>query len=92
MVTAGDIDIQARVARHADHRHLRISWTSDVGAEGRSDETLDGDLARVIYQQWLLDQPAGRYRFVATVYNGSDHIIGQDEVWIIGPEIEGGTP
>ena len=90
LLRRGDIDVEARVARHADHRRLTIAWISDVGAEGRSDEMLDGDMARVVYQQWLRDQPAGRYRFVAQVLNEHDRIVGQDEVWIIGPELEGG--
>src|ERR671934_243827 len=57
MLGPGDVDIQARVARHADHRTLRVAWDSDVAGAGARQIPLEADTDRVLVQWWNKDQP-----------------------------------
>jgi hypothetical protein len=69
LLRRGDVDVQARVAPHADHRVLRVSWDSDAGAGGSRTFDLEGDRSPVLFQRWNQEQPAGHYVFEARVFD-----------------------
>lgn len=85
LIARGDIDVQTRVARHGDHRQLRIEWTSDTGWAGSSERELAGAEAPVLYQFWLPDHPPANYHFLASVRNHLGHIVGRDRAQIASP-------
>lgn len=84
MMRESDIDVQVRVARHADHRRLIVAWDSDAQAGGRRERTLAGDADKVLFQWWHLHQPAGNYLFVAWVLDGRARVLGTDRVRVLG--------
>lgn len=90
LIARGDIDVQTRVARHADHRQLRIEWTSDTGWAGSSERELAGAAAPVLYQFWLADVPAANYDFLASVRNSDGRIAGRDRAQIYTPVTDDG--
>lgn len=69
LMRRGDVDVQARVAPHADHRVLRVDWDSDAGAGGSRTFDLEGDRSPVLFQWWNQEQPAGHYVFEARVFD-----------------------
>lgn len=90
MMARGDIDVQTRVCRRANHRHLRIAWTSDTGWAGSSERELAGAAAPVLYQFWLVDVPAANYDFLASVRNSDGRIAGRDRAQIYTPLTDDG--
>ena len=75
----GDVDVQARVARHADHRTLKVAWDSDAGAAGSRTLDLEGDRDQVLFQWWNRAQPPGNYVFEARVYDAGGRQVGFDQ-------------
>jgi hypothetical protein len=69
LLRRSDVDVQARVAPHADHRALVVSWDSDAGAGGSRTFDLEGDHDRVLFQWFNHEQPAGHYVFEARVFD-----------------------
>jgi hypothetical protein len=88
LLRPGDVDVQARIAHHADHRRLRVSWDSDVGAGGSRELPLEGDSDRALVQWWNKDQPAGHYVFEARVIDAGGRVLGSDRAEIHAPERE----
>lgn len=86
MLRRGDLDLTARVRRHADHRALVVAWTSDVGSEGSSVTVLEGDRARTLVPLMLHDQPAARYVISAVVVDSAGQVLGRDRADIEAPE------
>lgn len=86
MLSEGDIDVTARVARHPDHRHFELIWMASAGHGGRSVESLDGADSAVWHQYWLRDQPADTYEFWARVYDGAQHVTGEAHARILAPD------
>lgn len=78
----GDVDVQARVARHVDHRRLLVAWDSDQGAAGSRLFSLEGDHDRVLFQWWNRDQPPAHYAFEARVYDDHGKQVGFDRAEI----------
>ena len=79
----GDVDVQARVARHADHRALTVIWNSDTGAAGSRSFDLEGtDTDTVLFQWTNKDQPAGAYVFVARVSDAGGRALGSSRAEI----------
>ena len=88
MLISSDVDVQARVARHADHRALTVAWDSDVGAGGSRFFDLEGADDRVLFQWWNPNQPAGAYVFEARVYNARGEVQGTARAHIRSIESE----
>ncbi len=69
LISLGDVDVQVRVARHADHRALLVSWDSATGFAGSRTFALNADHDRVLFQWWNKDQPAAAYVYEARVFD-----------------------
>jgi hypothetical protein len=78
LLQRGDVDVQARVAHHADHRALVVSWDSDAGAGGSRTFDLEGDHDRALFQWINHDQPAGHYVVEARVFDAGGRQVGRD--------------
>jgi hypothetical protein len=78
----GDVDVQARVARHVDHRTLNVAWDSDAGAGGSRTFGLEGDRDQALFQWWNRAQPAANYVFEARVYDAGGRQVGFDRAQI----------
>lgn len=78
LLQRGDVDVQARVAHHADHRALVVSWDSDTGAGGSRSFDLEGEGDRALFQWVNHDQPPGHYVVDARVFDGGGHQVGHD--------------
>lgn len=83
MIGWSDLDVQMRVTRHADHRHLRLDWRSDRGSAGASERQLEGEASAVHYQHWLRTQPPANYDVEATVHDDRGRIAGRDRARIL---------
>lgn len=82
----GDIDVQIRIARHDDHRLLRVEWDSETGWAGSSETHLNGAAAPVLHQFWLDDYPPATYEFLSTITNADGRVVGRDRARILSPE------
>ncbi len=78
LISLGDVDVQVRVARHADHRALVVSWDSDRGFAGSRTFDLAGDHDRALFQWWNRDQPAAHYVYEARVFNAAGRSLDVD--------------
>jgi len=76
LLQRGDVDVQARVGRHADHRQLQVSWDSDAGAGGSRRFDLEGDRSPALFQWWNVSQPPGHYVFEARVFDAGGRQVG----------------
>jgi hypothetical protein len=88
LLRSGHVDVEAHVARHADHRALVIVWNSDVGAAGSRSFELEGsdrDAALVWWQN--RDQPAGHYVFDARVTDAGGRTLGSSRAEIRSAEV-----
>ena len=88
MLVQGDVDVQARVRRHGDHRGLAVAWDSDVGVAGSRWFDMEGDRDRVLFQWWNRHQPAGNYVFLATTFDALGHETGRATATIRSVEQE----
>lgn len=83
LLSRGDVDVQAHVARHTDHRALVVVWNSDVGAAGSRSFDLEGTATDTVLFQWTnRDQPAGRYTFEARVSDAGGRALGSSRAEI----------
>ncbi len=82
MLQRGDIQVEARIARHADHRVYAIAWTSDIGSEGSTQRQLEGADAAALQTLSLRDQPAGHYFFSAAVFGPRGQLLARDRAEI----------
>jgi len=83
LLSRGDVDVQAHVARHTDHRALVVVWNSDTGAAGSRSFDLEGtDTDTVLFQWTNKDQPAGRYTFEARVSDAGGRALGSSHAEI----------
>ena len=89
MLRRGPIDVQTHIRGHADHRAFMVAWSSDTGSEGSSGPTsLFGEQSNTVFDLPLRDQPAGNYVFIARVFDGAGHLLGEDRKEIHQPESE----
>jgi hypothetical protein len=86
MLQRGDIRVEMRVARHADHRRLVLTWDGGAAGAGSSREQLEGDEAEVLHTRWLKSQAPGHYVFLATVLNARGRLVGRATAEIRAPE------
>lgn len=84
MLQRGDIEIDALIPPHPDHKAYVLMWNSDVGVGGRQVRQLDST-SLLLQMQRLRDMPPAHYRFAATIYDAHDHVLGHDAVEIRGP-------
>ena len=86
-MTSDDIRIEARLARHPDHRQLAITWDGGAAGGGSSVRTLDGDAEPYLFVRTLRNQPAATWRFVAEVYDDRGKVVARDAAEIRMPEV-----
>jgi hypothetical protein len=83
LLSRGDVDVQAHVARHADHRALTVIWNSDTGAAGSRSFDLDGTATDTVLFQWVnKDQPPGHYIYDARVSDAGGRALGSSRAEI----------
>ncbi len=82
MLQRADIQVEARIVRHADHRMYVVAWTSDIGSEGSTQRQLEGADAAVLQTLSLRDQPAGHYLFTAAVFGPRGQLLARDQAEI----------
>ena len=88
LLRTSDVDVQAHVARHPDHRALVIVWNSDVGAAGSRSFDLEGTATDTVLFQWVnRDQPAGHYLYEARVTDAGGRPLGSSRAEIRSVEI-----
>lgn len=89
-MTRGDIQTRVRIEPHADHRAYALSWTSDVGAEGRSVRELNsmpGELSPITQDPVpLRDMPGGHYFFTLAVYGAGGKLLERKTAEIHAPD------
>ncbi len=88
-MTSGDIRIEARIARHPNHRQLAITWDGGAAGGGSSVLTLNGDAEPYLFVRTLKNQPAATWQFVAEVYDDRGKVLARDAVKITMPEVTG---
>lgn len=77
LLRTGDVDVQASVARHRDHRALTVIWNSDTGGAGSRSFDLEGtDRDGVLFQWTNRDQLAGHYVYDARVTDAGGRPLG----------------
>lgn len=59
-----------RIAQHADNRFWSLAWGSDIGASGSSLGQMEGEAARVHYEQ-IVEVETGGYTFECCVYRSN---------------------
>ena len=80
--------VRVRVRQHPEHRRLELTWF-EVGLKaGRSVRQREGDAAPVTFTFPVRDQVAGRYRYIATVFDDRGQAVGQarTETVLVGDE------
>lgn len=88
LLRGGDVDVQAHVARHTDHRALVIVWNSDVGGAGSRSFDLDGTATDTVLFQWTnKDQAAAHYIYDARVTDAGGRSLGSSRAEIRSVEI-----
>jgi len=88
LLRTGHVDVEAHVARHADHRALVIIWNSDVGAAGSRSFDLEGTDRDAVLVWWQnRDQPAGHYVFDARVTDAGGRTLGSSRAEIRSAEV-----
>lgn len=88
LLRTGDVDVQAHVARHADHRALVVIWNSDAGGAGSRSFDLDGTDRDAVLFQWVnRDQVPGHYIYDARVTDGGGRSLGTSRAEIHSVEI-----
>lgn len=90
MLEPTTIRIEARVAKHADHRAYRLDWDSDTGSTGSSTRPLSGDAGAELLTLQLPDQPPGHYEFLARIFDQAGHVTGSDRAFVDAPSHEAG--
>lgn len=82
LLQTGDVEVEAHVARHADHRALKIAWASDVGTGGSRSFDLEGADDRVLFRWINRAQLAGHYVYEARVYDAGGRAVGSSRAEI----------
>ena len=83
LLSRGDVDVQAHVARHADHRALVVIWNSETGGAGSRSFELEGtDRDGVLFQWTNRDQVAGHYVYDARVTDAGGRALGSSRAEI----------
>jgi len=83
LLSRGDVDVQAHVARHTDHRALVVIWNSAEGGAGSRSFDLEGtDRDRVLFQWTNKDQVAGHYIYDARVTDAGGRALGSSRAEI----------
>ncbi|HVL65737.1 MAG TPA: hypothetical protein VM364_00615 [Vicinamibacterales bacterium] len=83
MLRRGDVSVEARIPRHADHRLLAVSWLSENGKDGGYQVPLEGDQAPAVRTDWLRDMPPAHYVFTAAVIDSRGKVVGRDRAEIL---------
>lgn len=77
LLHTGDVDVQAHVARHTDHRALVVIWNSDTGGAGSRSFELEGtDRDGVLFSWTNRDQLPGYYLYTARVTDAGGRALG----------------
>jgi hypothetical protein len=88
LLRTGPVDVQAHVARHADHRALVIAWNSDTGGAGSRSFDLEGTATDAVLVQWTnRDQIPGHYFYDARVMDAGGRVLGVSRAEIHAPEL-----
>ena len=78
-----DVDVQAHVARHSDHRALVVLWNSDTGGAGSRSFDLEGTATDTVLFQWVnKDQVPGHYIYDARVTDAGGRALGSSRAEI----------
>ena len=89
LLRSGDVDVQAHVARHTDHRALVVIWSSPEGGAGSRSFDLEGrDTDTVLFQWTNKDQIAGHYVYDARVTDAGGRALGSSRAEIRSLESE----
>lgn len=86
MIQRGDILVQVRIAKHADHRGLRFSWASDTGTEGSSSHDLQGAATPPLWSIRLPEQPVAQYAFVVDILDSAGQVVASDRAVVQAPD------
>ena len=80
--------VRVRVRQHPEHRLLVLTWDGGAVGGGQSRRALEGDDAAITWTFRLRDQPAGRYVFVATVFDDRGRPVGRvrTETLLVGDD------
>ena len=87
MLQRSDVTIETRIARHADHRRLAVSWASDNGKDGGFQVSLDGDQAPAFRSDVVRDMPPANYALIAAVYDTRGKMIARESAEIRTVEV-----
>lgn len=83
LLRTSDVDVEAHVARHRDHRALVVIWNSDTGGAGSRSFDLEGtDRDGVLFQWTNRDQVPGHYRYDARVTDAGGRPLGSSRAEI----------
>jgi hypothetical protein len=69
--------VRVRVRPHPEHRLLVLSWDGGSAGAGSSRRALDGREAPITWTFQMRDVPAGRYLYVATVFDTRGKLVGR---------------
>ena len=89
LLRTGDVDVQAHVARHADHRALVVVWNSTEGGAGSRSFDLEGtDRDGVLFHWTNRDQIPGHYTYDARITDAGGRALGSSRAEIRSVESE----